>query len=179
MLGLFAVLAILGTPVVIWLARRDPATGWFAGYGLLLSALPFDPSDARRLLLATVVTGLWWLLFRRPEMRRWTLCGFFAYLPDLIKHFLDPLMVVHEFFHNDPSVGLADWISLLVRGRWKIEINDRIFDPWYQVGYGLEILLEGSILFTSLYLLTRRTRPAGLAPVHDQNRPVHERSLVG
>ncbi len=179
MAGLFCILLVLGAPVVVWLARRDPRVGWFAAYGVLLSLAPFDPDKTRRILWAAAISGLWLALFRTAEMRRWVLGGLVAYLPDLLRSFLRPLDWVHGRAHYNPALDLGDWVSLLFRGRWQVPVNDRIFDPYYLAGYGLEMLLEAAILFGGLYLLTRRARAADLTAVHHQDRAVHEGSLVG
>lgn len=178
MLGLFVVLAVLGAPIVVWIARRDRQAALFALYSFLLSVLPFDPNLDRRVLGAVVLSVLWLALTRLPEMRRWTLCALAAYLPDLIRHWSNALRQFHEWVHYDSELDLGDWVSLLVRGRWRIGINDRIFDRSYQAGYALEILFEAALLFGCLYWLTRRRSVTDLSPVHDQANPVHEGSLV-
>jgi len=178
MFGLFVVLAVLGAPLVVWIARRDRQTGLFAAYSFLLSLIPFDPNLDRRVLWAVALSVLWLALTRHPEMRRWIPCAVAAYLPDLIRHWIPVLRQPHEWMHYDSQLDAGDWVSLLVTGRWRIGINDRIFDRSYQAGYALEILFEAALLFGCLYWLTRCRSVTDLSPVHDQADPVHEGSLV-
>ena len=72
MFGLFVVLALLGTPVVLWVARHNRQTAAFALYSFLLSLIPFDPNLNRRVVLALVLSALWLLL---TPNRRWILCA--------------------------------------------------------------------------------------------------------
>ncbi len=156
MLGLFAGLAVLAVPVVLWLLRRHRPVGIFACYGLAMSLLAFAPGRWTRLGWGVLITVLWYASVRVPPIRRWVLCGFFAYLPDIAKPWIPPLDWLHDWFHYEPELDLGDWVSLLVSGRWRIYINYRIFDPYYRIGYVLEVLLEGAILFGCLYWLARR-----------------------
>ena len=155
MLGLFAGLVVLSVPVVLWLLRRHRPVGIFACYGLAMSLLPFSPGRWTRLGSGILVTTLWYALTHAPQVRRWLVCGFFAYLPDIIKPWIRPIDWLHDWLHYGPELDLGDWVSLLVTGRWRIYINDRIFDPYYRIGYILEVLLEGAILFGCLYWLAR------------------------
>lgn len=179
MFGLFVMLAVLGAPIVLWTARRDRQTGLFALYSFLLSLIPFDPNLDRRVVWAVALSVLWLTLTRHAEMRRWIPCAVAAYLPDLIRHWIPALRWFHEWVHYDSQLDAGDWVSLLGSGRWRIGVNDRIFDPFYQAGYALEILFEAAVLFGCLYWLTRRPSVTDLSPVHDQANPVHEGSLVG
>jgi hypothetical protein len=178
MLGLFVVLAVLGAPIVFWIVRRDRQTGLFALYSFLLSLLPFDPNLDRRVLWAVLLSALWLALPRLPEMRRWIPCTLAAYLPDLIRHWIPALREFHEWVHYDSELDVGDWVSLLATGRWQLHVNLRIFDPFYRIGYALEILFEAALLFGCLYWLSRRPSVADLSPVHHQADPVHEGSLV-
>ena len=157
-LGLFAGLAVLSVPVVLWLLRRHRAVGIFACYGLAMSLLSFFSGRWTRLGCAILITALWYASTHVPQVHRWVLCGFFACLPDLIRPWIPPVNWLHEWFHYDPALDLGDWVSLLVTGRWRIYINERIFDPYYRIGYILEVLLEGAILFGCLYWLARGPR---------------------
>ena len=177
MFGLFVVLAVLGAPIVFWIVRRDRQTGLFALYSFLLSLLPFDPNLDRRVLWAVLLSALWLALPRLPEMRRWIPCALAAYLPDLIRHWIPALREFHEWVHYDSELDVGDWVSLLVTGRWQLHVNLRIFDPFYRIGYALEILFEAALLFGCLYWLSRRS-VTDLSPVHHQADPVHEGSLV-
>lgn len=179
MAGLFVVLAGVAAPVVYWIARKDRTTGLFSVYALLLCALPLDRNVARRVVAAALLSIVWIVLARTGELRRWVLCSFAAYLPDVARHFLVPLDRVHGLAHYDPTLDLGHWVSLLVRGRWQIPINDRIFDPCYLAGYALEVLLEAGILFWCLWWLARRRSVANLPAVDHQRNPVDEGSLVG
>ena len=158
MLVLFAGLAVLAVPVALWLLRRNRPVGIFACYGLAMSLLPFFPGQWTRLGWGVLITALWYASTRVPLVRRWVLCGFFADLPDIIRLWIPPVDWLHEWFHYDPALDLGDWVSLLVTGRWRIYINYRIFDPYYRIGYILEVLLEGAILFGCLYWLARGPR---------------------
>lgn len=179
MFGLFVALAVLAVPVALWIVRRDRVTALFVLYGFLLSLVPFDPSLNRRVVSAVALSVLWLALFRNAETRRWVLCAVAAYLPDLLRHWSPALRWFHELIHYNSQLDLGDWVSLAVRGRWRVYINDRIFDPCYQIGYALEILLEAAILVGCLWWLTRRRSVTNLPPVDHQADPVHEGSLVG
>ena len=179
MFGLFAALAVLAAPGVVWIGRRDRGTGFFALYGLLLSLIRFEQSLSRRVLYALLLSGLWLAVTRSAELRRWILCAVAAFLPDLIRHWIPPMRYLHELIHYDSHLDLGDWVSLMGRGRWRVHVNQRIFDPWYLAGYALEILFEGALLFGCLYWLTRQRSMTNLPPVHHQADPVHEGSLVG
>jgi hypothetical protein len=179
MLGLFVVLAVLSAPIVVWIARRDRQTALFALYSLLLSVIPFDPVPGRRIVWAVALSVLWLALTRLPDMRRWILCALAAYFPDLIRHWIPALQQFHDWAHYDAQLDAGDWVSLLATGRWRVHVNERIFDPSYQAGYALEILFEAALLFGCLYWLTRRPSVTDLSAVHNQADPVHEGSLVG
>ncbi|MBI3667532.1 MAG: hypothetical protein HY236_15120 [Acidobacteria bacterium] len=179
MLTLLAALTALGIPVAAWSLRKDREAWLFAGYAFLMCALPFEWRPAWRLTWAILLAGTWWAISPSAAVRRWVLCGFVSYLPDVLKGLLTPVESLHEAMHYRSSLDLGDWISLLARGRWKLHVNYRIYDPWYQLGYALEILVEGAILFGSFYLLARRPSVADLAAVHHQADPVDKGSLVG
>ncbi len=161
---IFLVLAMPAVVLTVWLARRDLQVGSFAAFGLALSMVPFDPSPARRIVWALVTGGFWWVLSRNSALRRWVLCGFFGYLPDLVRRLVPPLNRFHEWTHYETRLDLGDWISLIGRGRWQIAINDRIWDPYYQAGYALQLALEAVILFGSLGLLLSSDRSAPHPP---------------
>ena len=80
--------------------------------------------------------------------------------------------------HFSPQRDIGDWLSLWGRGELGLHVNDRIFDPYYQAGYALEILIEAGIFFGSLYLLARRKSVTDLPAVNDEARAVDERSAV-
>lgn len=178
MVALFGGLSLLVAPVLVWLWRRNRQVWWLACYALLLCLVAFEPLPLWRLAWAALLSLLWWLLSPSMLARRWVLCSFAAYLPDCLKRISPALAWLHDAIHYNSDLELGDWVSLLARGRWKIDPNVRIFDPYYQIGYALEILLEAAILFGCLYWLVRRLSVADLPAVHYQRDPVDEGSLV-
>ena len=168
MLALFVALAALGVPVTAWVLGKS-REGWiFAAYALLMCALPFEPKHTWRLAWAILLAALWWGISPTERGRRWVLCGFVAYLPDLLKWLIPPIAKLHAAMHFSSRLDLGDWISLLARSRWRLHVNYRIFDPYYQLGYVLEILLEGAIFFGSLRLIAGRRSVTDLPTVHHQ-----------
>ncbi|HYM10123.1 MAG TPA: hypothetical protein VEU62_05310 [Bryobacterales bacterium] len=178
MVALFGGLGLLAAPVFVWLWRKNRQVWWFACYAFLLCLVAFEPLPAWRLGWATLLSLLWWLLSPNALGRRWVLCSFVAYLPDCLKKIIPAMGWLHDATHYNSELELGDWVSLLARGRWKINPNARIFDLYYQIGYSLEILLEAAILFGCLYWLVRRLSVADLPAVDNQRNPVDERSLV-
>ena len=152
---LFAGLAVLGIPLMLWIWRKSRQTWLFGCYAFLMCALVFDPAVEWRLVWAVILSALWCLLMPAASGRRWVLCGFISYLPDYLKKIMPPVARFHTLTHYEPELDLGDWMSLLARGRWRLHVNDRIFDPFYQIGYCLEILIEAAILFGCLYWLAR------------------------
>ncbi len=68
---------------------------------------------------------------------------------------------------------------MLARGYRYVKPNDVIYDPYYQVGYALEILLEAAVLFGSFYWLAKRAPSmADLPAVDHQRSAIDERSPV-
>ena len=175
---LFTALIPLAAPIAAWLWWKNRQVGWFACYAFLLSMIAFEPSPAWRLIWAGLLSAGWWLVARTSALKRWALCGLAAYLPDCLKGPIPALGWLHEAMHHRPELDLGDWVSLLVRGRWRIPLNSRAFDPYYQIGYAIEILFEAAILFGCLYLLVRWS-VADLAAVHHQRGAVDKRSFVG
>jgi hypothetical protein len=166
MQALFAGLAAVTAPATLWALRRRPQAQFLAGYALLMCALPFETATRWRLIWAVLLTAAWWLLSPSADSRRWVLCGFASYLPDALRHWWPPLKKLHDAFHYTGSISMGDWVSLWARGRWNVGPNDRIYDPYYQIGYVIEILMEGAIFFGALYLLARDRQP--LPPVAAQ-----------
>lgn len=156
MLALFGALAVLGAPAMMWMWRRSRLVFSFGCYAFLMCALPFEPHRVWRLVWAALLSGIWLVLSPTAQVRRWVICAFAAYLPDCLRTLSPLLGRLHQASHYRAEVELGDWVSLLGAGRWKIDVNARIFDPWYQIGYGLEILLEAAILFGSLYWVARK-----------------------
>ncbi len=156
MLVLFGGLAALATPLMIWIGRMSRRAGLFGLYALLMGAVALDPAPRWRLVWAALLTALW--LAATPDTlgRRWILCGFAAYLPDTLKTVLPAVARLHELTHYSPNLDLGDWLSLLARGKWRIDVNARVFDPYYQIGYALEFLIEATLLFGPLFWLAKR-----------------------
>lgn len=178
MLLLFSALAALGAPIAVWVLRKDRELWLFFCYGLCLCVLPFERAPAWKLAWALLFTAGWWLVSPSRESRRWVLCGFVAYLPDLLKEWISVVERAHDAMHYWPGLDLGDWLSLLGRGWWRLHVNQRIFDPYYQTGYALEILTEGAILFGSFYLLKRWRSVNNLPAIDHQSSAVDEGSLV-
>ncbi|HZS51417.1 MAG TPA: hypothetical protein VFA54_11180 [Bryobacterales bacterium] len=178
MFMLFGGLLLLGAPVFVHLARHDPAVSSFGCYALLMCALAFEPKWDWKLFWGAMLSAFWLLITRAPEPRKWILCGFVSYLPDCLKKPIPLLARLHDAAHYRSDLDLGDWVSLLGRGRWRIPVNDRIFDPYYQAGYVLEILLEAVILFGCLYWLSRGRAAATDHPAGRQSDAIAEGSLI-
>ena len=175
---LFTALIPLAAPIAAWLWWKNRQVGWFACYAFLLSMIAFEPLHSWRLVWAGLLSAGWWLGARTPVLKRWVLCGLAAYLPDCLKDAFPALGQLHDVTHHRPGLDLGDWVSLLGRGRWRIPLNSRASDPYYQIGYAIAILLEAAILFGSLYFLARRS-VADLAAVNHQRGAVDKGSFVG
>lgn len=179
MLALFGSLAALGVPVMIWLWRRDRQVWSFACYAILMCAVAFEPHWRWKLALSALLTTFWLAICRSAEIRRWVLCGFVSYLPDALKQPLPRFGELHDAVHYRADRELGDWVSLLGQGRWKIDLNARIFDPYYRTGYAIEILIEAAILFGCLYWLVRRVSAPAVTLPDNQGEAVEEESLIG
>ncbi len=156
MLAALGALAAVAGPAAMWLLRRDREARRFAVYALLLCLLPFEPAPRWRLAWVALAAAAWWALHPDARVRRWTACGFAAYLPDALRHWSPAVQRIHDWFHYRGALSLGDWVSLLGQGRWQLHGNAQIYDPYYQAGFALEILLEGAILLGALYVLRRR-----------------------
>ena len=154
--GIFALLGLLGLPLLVWIFRHDRVVGAFACYALLLASLTFETRRGWRLVWMALFSAGWIAWGPNGRLRRWVLCSFVALLPDLLKKFNPALMGLHDWFHYDPRLRIGDWLSLLLRGRWRLHPNYQIYDPCYVAGYIVEVLLEGVILWGCLYWLARR-----------------------
>lgn len=175
---LFAALAPLAAPFMIWLWMKSRPVWWFACYAFLLSLAGFEPTPGWRLLWALLLSAGWMLATPTAAARRWVLGGFAAYLPDCLKGVIPGLGWLHDALHYRSGLDLGDWLSLLVRGRWRVPLNSRAYDPYYLAGYAVEILIEAAILCGCLYWLTKPS-VTDLAAVDDKRGAVDERSLVG
>ena len=175
---LFAVASALAVPAAVLLGWKHPRLRWFGCYAFLLTLVAFDYKGWWRIAWAALLTLAALLMARDFQLKRWILCGFAAYLPDCFKRLWRPLASLHDAFHYKAGIDLGDWVSLIVRGYWKVPLNLRAWDRCYQVGWGLSILIEAAILFGCLYWLSRRSM-ADLPAVDHQGRPVDKGSLVG
>src|SRR5262249_29636673 len=170
MLVLFGGLAAFATPLMIWIARSSRKTALFGLYALLLGAVVLDPAPRWRLLWAALLTALWLVAVPDNLSRRWVLCGFVAYLPDILKKFSPVLARLHDLTHFGGELDLGDWLSLLARGKWRIDVNARAFDPYYQIGYALEFLMEATILFGALFWLAKRSPNVTSTPAANERK---------
>jgi len=179
MLVLSVGVGLLAAPVLIWLWRRDRRVWFFACYALIACSLAFEPRWYARLALGGLIS-VFWMAISNSETRRWILCGFASYLPDCLKQPLPALGELHDAVHYRANLELGDWVSLLGQGRWKIHVNQRVFDPYYRTGYTLEIMLEAAILFGCLYWLTTRNRArVAVAAVGPPQAAREETSVIG
>jgi hypothetical protein len=163
MLVLFGGLAALGLPFLVWLWWKNRAVWGFACYAFLMCGLAFEPHPVLRLAWGVILALIWCVLSPAADVRRWVIFGFIGYLPDCLKGSVPLLCRLHDAMHYQSGVDLGDWISLLVRGRWRLNLNSRIYDAYYETGYALEILLEAAILLGSLYWLLRKQSGAAAA----------------
>ena len=178
--ALFAALAAVAVPVTLWITRGNRAAQAFAGYALLMCLGPFEPATRWRLLWAILISAAAWTFSPADQGRRWVLCGLAGYLPDGLRHWIAPLDRLHGMAHYDGSMPLGAWLSLVVRGYWRVKPNDVIYDPYYQAGYAMEILLEAAALLAALWWLARPAASvADLPAVDHQRRAVDERGAVG
>ncbi len=156
MLVMFGGLAALAAPLMICIWRRSRTVGLFGSYALLLGSVALDPSERWRLIWATLLTAIWLVATPDTRSRRWIVCGFVAYLPDALKRISPAVAWLHELTHYQSDLDLGDWLSLLARGTWRVHVNARAFDPYYQLGYALELLIEAALLFGPLFWLAKR-----------------------
>jgi hypothetical protein len=175
---LFAALTVPGLAAMVWIWRRNRQVWLFSCYALVMCGVAFEQRWEWKLAWATLLTAIWLPLVSTPLARRWVLCGFVGYLPDCLKFPFPALHSLHVAAHYRAAHNLGDWLSLLGRGRWEIPFNSRALDPYYQIGYGLTMLLEAAILCGCLYWLVRRLSVTDLAAVDHQADSVDEGSLV-
>ena len=155
MVSLYAGFILAGVPVLVWIWRKNPQVWLFGCYAFLMCILAFEPLPWWRLLWASLLALIWCLATPAAAARRWAVCAFAAYLPDCLKRLSLPFARLHDAAHYRSGLDLGDWVSLLVRGRWKLNVNSLGSDPYYLAGYALEVGLEMTILFACLYWLVR------------------------
>ncbi|MBI3693827.1 MAG: hypothetical protein HY238_03165 [Acidobacteria bacterium] len=176
MVSLYAGMLLAGAPVLVWIRRKSRQVCLFACYAFFMSALAFEPLPLWRLLWAALLTLIWCLVTPTAAARRWAVCTFAAYLPDCLKRLSPAFARFHDAAHYSPGLDLGDWVSLLGRGRWKLNVNTLGSDPYYLTGYAVEVVLEMAILCGCLWWLVRNhsLSVTDLPPVHHQTDPVDE-----
>ncbi len=174
---LFLALAIPGLAAMVWIWRRNRQVVIFAGYGCAMVLVDRVQRWQWELIWALLLTAIWYLLAPNPLTRRWVICGFAAYLPDLLKSFIPAIAFVHKAAHHRTVIGMGDWVSRLGRGNWQIPPL-RALDPYYQIGYGLEILMEAAILYGCLYWLVRHGSAADRSTLGHRADPIDEENLI-
>ena len=138
-------------PAVWWVARKDRELAIFCVYLLTLVFLRVEEDEIPRLAMVLAVTGGVLAFSRSARIRRWTICGFAAVLPDLIRKLIVPLAQLHNWVHVPDDSGLGDiTYRLLVNGP-PLFVGDRFENPAYLLGYFLEIVLEAAILLGALW----------------------------
>ena len=155
MMILFAGFIAAGTPVLVWIWRKNPQVWLFGCYAFLMCSVVFERLPLWRLLWATLLTVIWCLVTPAPAARRCVVCAFVAYLPDSLKKLYPAFERFHDAAHYSSALDLGDWVSMLARGRWKLKPDTLAFDPYYLIGYTVEVVLEMTILFGCLWWLVK------------------------
>ena len=150
-------LGLVLLPVLWVLARRDPGLLPFylyiAGASLLLAT-----QGIYRLAAGLLIAGLFFLFSDSARLCRWVLGAFVANLPDLARWAFEPLNRLHSATHYEGIRDLGDVIYRFARGQPSLFVGDRFSDPYYVLGYVIEVVIEVSLLLGGLYWMTSGAR---------------------
>lgn len=151
---IFLGLGLIGAGFALFLRRwnRDAALIW-----LLLSLWIGVGSYSYPLLrILTAALGLAYIAWKS---RQWNSAGYLAggmlaTVADLIPITAGRMEQLHDAIHY--QIGWGERLYFLFSSspipfRWR----DRLQDPYFLAGYGMELLLEGVIFLGALYLLSR------------------------
>lgn len=169
--ALITVAAVSAVPVLaamMWLWLRNRDVGLIGFYGLAFCLIDFIKDWRWQLAAAFVVTVTGGLLASGPLAARCLFCGFAAYLPDSLKHGVHNIAVVHEAAHFNTARDFGDLLSLVGRGHVGASACSRVLDPYYEIGYALELALEVSVLLWCFRLLLQRLPSAQPALAQSQ-----------
>jgi hypothetical protein len=154
-------------PLAAWIGRSDPPKLWFALYAAAMCGMLAMGDWAGRLGYTLAATLAFALLTRDPRSLRWALGAFCANLLDCVKLPLPALENVHEAAHYDGLRDLGYWLQRWFSPGPGIAIPFRFEDPWYILGYVLELAIEGGLALAAFYLLGR----AGSGSAHSASSP--------
>jgi hypothetical protein len=150
------VIALLGAaaamvPAVWWVARKDRELAIYCVYLLALVFLWVEEDQTARLAMVLAVTAGVLGFSRSARIRRWTICGFAAVLPDLIRKLVPTMARFHNWVHVSDDRGLGDLTYRLLVNAPPLFVGDRFANPAYLLGYFLEIVIEAAILLAALW----------------------------
>ena len=154
-----AVLGLALLPALWVLARRDRGLLPFYLYVWAVSPL-LAVEGIYRLAVGLLITGLFFLFSDSARLCRWVLGAFAANLPDLARWAFEPLNRLHIASHYEGMHDLGDVIYRLVRKQPGLFVGYRFDDPYYVLGYVIEIAVEVSLLLGGLYWMTSEWRRA-------------------
>jgi hypothetical protein len=138
-------------PAVWWVARKDRELAIFCVYLLVLVFLRVEEDEVTRPAMVLAVTSGILGFSRSARIRRWTVCGFSAVLPDLIRTLLPPVAQFHNWLHVSDDRGLGDFAYRLLVNGPPLFVGARFGSPAYLLGYFLEIVIEAAILLAALW----------------------------
>lgn len=138
-------------PAVWCVARRDRELAIFCVYLLALVFMRVEEDEIARLAMVLAVSCGVLAFSRSARIRRWTICGFAAVLPDLIRKLLVPVAQLHNWVHIPDDRGLGDLTYRLLVNAPPLFVGDRFENPAYLLGYFLEIVIEAAILLSAVW----------------------------
>lgn len=160
--GSLAAAAVM-LPAMWWVARKDRELAMYCGYLVALLLLRVEEDELPRLAMVLALTGLVAGITRSARIRRWTVCGLAAVLPDLIRKLVPGLTPIHEWMHVPDDGGLGDIAYRLLVNGPPLFVGERFGNPAYLLGYFLEIVIEGAILVAALWWMSNEQSRRGNA----------------
>ena len=166
---------LLGAVLAMFMLRWNRETGriwlilaFWIGLGPYTSFLLRLLTAALALVVAAWTSDRW--RWDRRSSMAYLLAAMAAIAPDLIPASVRSMHDFHASMHY-----YWDWATLLHRayshGPIPHGLRARLHDPYYLLGYALELAVEGVIFFTAFYLCSRPEsesgEPTDSAPVSD------------
>ena len=152
---IFVGLGGLGVIVSVLLLRRNREAGWIF---LILSLwVALGNPEYPLLRLTTALLGLGFLAWKSRQAKAvgCLLAGMLAVAPDLMPATTTAMERLHLVFHYR-----VDWATRLHRAFGGAPVpahwQARLQDPYFLMGYALQLVVEAIIFFGALYLLSRQ-----------------------